>query len=227
MTELKANELLVNSLFSRSPPADGAVVRFDRRQHARFRKRKEMDMLKFFNPLWWLEGLTSILHEFFGPILRALGLMKSPPPIPHDNAQIEDVRDAARLAEQQQAAVEALQAKMSAAEVVRAYARATEDTRKAMDLVALSEEQQDWLLRLSDVDLIFLGNESVAGCERSLNALQVFRFKARRQAQEPERSPILSTSCMTEEEKRAFIKARYAELYLPDGSANPEPKYRG
>lgn len=182
-------------------------------------------MLKILNPMWYLNGITSFLYDVFGPILRWLGLMKSQPPVAHDNTQIDDVFDATREAAAHAAALEELGEKTTPAEVVRAYAKANADDRPGMDLSALSEQQQDWLLSRSDVDLVFLANETSAGLERSLEALKVFQWKMRRPDSEP--APVLSTTSMSDEEKALFIRARVAELWLPDGSANPKPQYGG
>jgi hypothetical protein len=190
---------------------------------------KEIDMLKILNPLWWLGLLGNVLHDVFGPLLRALGFMKSLPPTgPHDNTQPGDVFDAQNLAAAQHAAADTLDKAMSPAEVVQAYCRATEGDRKMMDLSALSDGQQDWLLGLSDVDYVLLGNESVSGCERSLEALQVFRFK-RRAAAETASPIVLSTDTaeeMTDEQKQDFISARFLELFQAPGAANAEPRFR-
>ncbi|MBB3521019.1 MULTISPECIES: hypothetical protein [unclassified Rhizobium] len=180
---------------------------------------------KALNPIWYLNGLTAILHDLFGRMLRWLGLMKSQPPIAHDNTQVDDVLAAAEQAAEDAAAMEELGKQMTPAEVVRKYAKANEEDRPSIDLSALTAQQQDWLLSRSDVDLVFLANETDTGLERSLEALQVFRWKPRRPEQEP--APVLSTTPMSDEEKALFIRARVSELWLPNGSANPEPKYRG
>ncbi|UFS81579.1 MULTISPECIES: hypothetical protein [Rhizobium] len=180
---------------------------------------------KVLNPMWYLGGITSFLYDVFGPLLRWLGLMKSEPPIPHDNTQVDDVLAASQEAVAQADAIEELGKQMTPAEIVRAYAGANAEDRPGMDLSALSEQQQDWLLSRSDVDLVYLAHETDAGLERSLTALQVFRWKPRRT--EPEPAPILTTTPMTDEEKALFIRARVSELWLPDGTANPEPKYGG
>lgn len=178
-------------------------------------------MLRYLNPLLWLSALGTVLHDVLGPLLRALGLMKSQAPVPHDNTQVDDVVAAARAAAEHEAAMEEFGKQMTPGEVVRAYATANADDRPGIDLSALTEQQQDWLLSRSDVDYVYLANETDAGLERSLVALQVFRWKPRRREAEP--APICSTTIMTDEQKAEFIRARFSELWLPDGSANPKP----
>jgi len=182
-------------------------------------------MPKILNPVWYLNGFTSFLYIAFGPILRLMGLMKSEPRIPHDDTTADDVAAAAQEAVAQAEALEELGKLMTPAEVVRAYAHSVAEDRPSMDLSVLTEQQQDWLLSRGDVDLIFLANETDAGLDRSLNALKVFWRQPRRE--EPEPTPVLSTTRMSEEEKALFIRARYRELWLPDGSPNPHPKYGG
>lgn len=162
---------------------------------------------KVFNPVWYLNGLTSFLYVVFGPILRWMGLMKSEPPIPHDDTTVGDVAAAAQEAVAQAEVIEELAKQMTPAEVVRAYAKADAEDRPAMDLSVLTEQQQDWLLSRGDVDLVYLANESDSGLERSLSALQVFRWKRRRP--QPEPVPILTTTPMSDEEKAQCIAARY------------------
>ncbi len=178
---------------------------------------------KALNPMWYLNGITSFLYDVFEPILRWLGLMKSEPPIPHDDTQVDDVLAAAQEAAAHAEALEELVKEMAPAEVVRAYAKAAAEDRPGMDLSALTEQQQDWLLSRGDVDLIYLANETDGGLARSLEALQVFRWKHRRQ--QPEPAPILSATVMSDNDKAEFIAARYRELRLLDGSPNPKPQY--
>ncbi len=182
-------------------------------------------MPKVLNPVWYLNGFTALLYDVFGPLLRWLGLMKSEPPIPHDNTSVDDVAVAAQEAAARQEVLEDLGKQITAVELVRAYAKADAEDRPGMDLSALTVQQQDWLLSRSDVDLVFLANETETGLERSLEALQVFRWKPRRPAAEP--APVLSTAPMTDQEKADFISARYRELRLLDGSPNPKPQYCG
>lgn len=187
---------------------------------------KKKSMWSWLNPMTWFGGFFQLVAAVFGPILRWLGLLTPPSTEGFENIQRADVDDAAKLATEQEAAVDELQRQMSPAEVVRAYAKADASGRAVMDLSALDLEEQDWLLRLSDEDLDKLGMGTVSGCARSLEQRAVLPIYAKPTA-ETETVEILRTP--TEEEieqmKRDFVSARFRELFLNPGVANPNPKF--
>ncbi|TBD43329.1 hypothetical protein [Rhizobium ruizarguesonis] len=188
--------------------------------------KKKRSFWNWLNPLTWIEGLFQILAAVFAPILRFLGMLNPPSAEGCENIQRADVEDAKKLAEEQEAAVDAITRETSPAEVVRAYARADAADRAVMDLSVLGMDEQDWLLRLSDEDLDLLGMSTTTGCARSLKQRQVLPSYAKPQP-ELEAAEILMTP--TDEEvgqaKMDFIATRFRELYLAPGVANPNPRY--
>lgn len=173
------------------------------------------------NPLTWIDAILSTL-------LQAFGLLPPPNTEGFEDIERADIDDEARLAAEQQAAVDELQKEMSPAEIARAYAKSDAAGRATMDLSALGIEGQCWLLGLSDTDLARLGMSTMSGCARSLEERQVLPVYAKPKQPEMETAEILRTP--TEEEldeiKRAFITARYQELFHAPGVANPRPSFR-
>ncbi|WP_421405066.1 hypothetical protein [Agrobacterium fabrum] len=191
---------------------------------------KKKSIWSLLNPLEWLNAAFSLLAAVFGPLLRWLGMLTPPSTGGFENIQKADVEDAAKLAAEQEAAVDTLARTMSPAEVVRAYARAAAAGRAEMDLRALDLAQQDWLLGLSEEDLSMLGMSTTSACARSLKAKEV-RPAYPKAAAEMEAPEILSTPNAEEEDewKRQQITALYRqvqrELWLAPGVPNLNPKH--
>ncbi|RVH72553.1 hypothetical protein CN203_27605 [Sinorhizobium meliloti] len=187
---------------------------------------KKKSMWALLNPLEWINAAFALLAAVFAPLLRWLGMLPPPSTGGFENVRKEDVDDAKKLAEEQEAAVDAITREMSPAEVVRAYAKADDAGRASMDLSVLDFSQQDWLLRLTDEDLDKLGMCTVSGCARSLEERKVLPLYAKPQP-EIETPEILSTPSAedVEEAKWEFIAARYRELFPAPGVANPNPIY--
>lgn len=183
-------------------------------------------MLRFLNPLYWLNGAVSFLGWIFGSILRFFGMMPAPSTQGFENIQTADVDDAAKLAAEQEAAVHELVKQMSPAEVVRAYARADAAGRAEMDLSALRYDEQDWLLGLSDEDLDKLSMSTTNGCARSLERKEVLPIytKAASETETPEVYEIPSEEEI-EEMKREFVSARFRELFYAPGVPNTNPRF--
>jgi len=180
------------------------------------KKKSWWDLL---NPLTWLGAI-------FGSLLRWLGLMPHPPTGGFENIQRGDVEDAARAARETEEAIDAIVKDMSPAEVVRAYAAASPEDRATMDLSALDAEGQDWLLSLSDDDLTLLAMSTTGGCARSLEA-RTMKPIYPKPTTETETAEILRIPTVEdeEEEKRAFVAARFRELFHAPGVPNMNPRY--
>lgn len=178
------------------------------------------------NPLEWLNAAFQFLTAVLGPLLRWLGMLTPPSTEGFENLTTADVDDAKKFADETEAAVDAIVREMSPAEVVRAYARADAAGRASMDLSALDLDQQDWLMRLSDEDLDMLGMSTRSACARSLEAKAVLPTYAKAKP-ETEMAEILRTPTDEEIEdmKREFVAARFRELFLAPGVANPNPRY--
>lgn len=183
-------------------------------------------MLKFLNPFYLLDRAFGFLGWLLGPLLRAFGYFPPPATEGFEDIRRADVDDAAKWAADKEAAVNELTKRMSPAEVVRAYACADTAGRATMDLSALRFEEQDWLLRLSDDELTLLGMSTASGCARSLEARKVLPIYAKQSAEKetPEIIAIPSEDDI-EKMKRDFINARFRELHLAPGIANPNPKF--
>lgn len=95
-----------------------------------------------------------------------------------------------------------------------------------MDLSVLDFDQQDWLLRLSDQDLAKLSMSTVSGCARSLEKRELLPIYAKPRT-EMDTAEILRipTAEDVEQMKRDFVSARFRELFLTPGVANPNPRY--
>lgn len=179
------------------------------------------------NPLTWIDVAFSFIAWVFGPILRALGYFPHPDTEGFENIERGDVEDEARLASEQQAAVDELQKQMSPADVLRAYARSDATGRANMDLSALNFDQQHWLLSLSDTDLALLGMSTTSGCARSLEQREVLPLYAKPQpeTETPEIIAIPSVDDDGEQMKRDFVAARFRELFYAPGVPNPAPRF--
>lgn len=187
---------------------------------------KKKSWWSLMNPLEWLNAALQLLAAVFGPILRWFGMLTPPSTEGFANIQKSDVDDAAKLAAEQEAAVDAISRKMPPADVVRAYARANAAGRAVMDLSALDLAQQDWLLKLSEEDLDMLGMSTTSACARSLEAKEVkpSYVKQKPEMETPEIYAIPSKEEL-EEMKRDFIGARFRELFYAPGVPNPNPRF--
>ncbi|WP_117195955.1 hypothetical protein [Rhizobium terrae] len=182
---------------------------------------KPKSLLDLLNPFVWLAAI-------FGPLLRFLGLASPPQTGGFENISTGDVEDEARSARETEEAIDAIMEQMSPADVVKAYARADEDTRSTMDLSVLDLEGQDWLLNLSDEDLDLLGMSTEAACARSLQARSV-QPAYRKPRPEAEAPAVLSTASADEEDyeewKRQLVAKHFRELFHAPGVPNLEPKH--
>ncbi|MFT4163429.1 hypothetical protein [Shinella sp.] len=189
-------------------------------------EKKKKSAWALLNPLEWIQAAFALLAAVFAPLLRWLGLLTPPSTDGFEDLTEADVDDAKQLAEEQEAAVDAITQQMSPAEVVRAYARADAAGRAEMDLRALDLAQQDWLLGLSEEDLSMLGMSTTSACARSLEAKEV-RPAYPKAAAETEAPEILSTPSAEEIEqmKRDFVSARFRELFHAPGIPNTDPRF--
>lgn len=188
--------------------------------------RKKKSLWSVLNPLEWLNAALSLLAAIFAPILRWFGMLSPPSTQGFENIRKEDVADEKKLAEQQEAAVDAIVRDMSPVEVVRAYARADAAGRATMYLSTLDLAQQDWLLGLSDEDLDKLAMSTAGGCARSLEAKEV-RPAYPKAVAEIETAEILRipTDEDIEGAKREFVSARFRELFFAPSVANANPRF--
>lgn len=191
--------------------------------------QKKKSWMSLLNPLEWFSVALQLLAAVFGPLLRWLGMLTPPSTEGFENITKADVEDTKQLAEQQEAAVDAITHDMSPAEVVRAYAKADASGRAEMNLQVLDDAQKDWLMRLSEEDLAKLGMSTTGACARSLEALEV-RPSYAKQKPEMETAEILTTPAEDEEEwKREQIAALFRqvqrELFHAPGVPNLQPKH--
>lgn len=193
-------------------------------------EKKKKSAWSLLNPLEWIAGFFQLLAAVFAPFLRWLGMLSPPSTTGFENIQKEDVDDAKKLAEQQEAAVDSIIRELSPAEVVRAYARADAAGRAEMNLRALDLDQQDWLLRLSEEDLSKLGMSTTSACARSLEAREV-KPGYPKTAPETETPEIYQIPSAEEfkDMKREYVAERFRqiqrELWLAPGVPNPKPQH--
>ncbi|NKJ77778.1 hypothetical protein [Rhizobium leguminosarum] len=186
--------------------------------------------LPWWNPLGWVDMILQVVGAIFRSILEFFGMLAPPPSDQHENIQIADVDDEKKAAEEQQAAIDHLQSEMTPAQIVHAYCRATEDDRRLVNLSKLSVEQQDWLMRLSDAQLVMLGESGEGACGRSVEALRLMVSKSKLRASEIEAAPVVlpipSDVPMTEEQKREAVEDRIDELFPGLRIPHMNPKCR-
>ena len=193
-------------------------------------EKKKKSMCSLLNAPEWIQAAFALLAAVFGPLLRWLGMLTPPSTEGFENIRKEDVEDAKKLAQEQEAVVDAIAQQMSPADVVRAYARADAAGRVEMDLSVLDLAQQDWLMRLSDEDLSKLGMSTTGACARSLEALEV-RPAYPKPSAETETAEIyqIPTEDDVEEAKRQQIAALFRqvqrELFHAPGIPNLHPKH--
>jgi hypothetical protein len=189
-------------------------------------EKKKKSTWALLNPLEWIAGFFQLIAAVFGPLFRWLGMLTPPSTEGFANISKEDVDDAAKLAQEQEAAVDAITQDRSPAEVVRAYASADFSGRATMDLSVLDLADRDWLLGLSDEDLDKLTMLTKSGCARSLEQRKVLPIY-RKPPAEAEAPEVLTTPSAEEIEqvKKDFVSARFRELFLAPDVANPNPRY--
>ncbi len=192
---------------------------------------------QWWNPLSWIGTILQSIGAFLHMLGISFGLIQPPRTDGHENIQADDVSAAEKDARKEQEAINQILADLTPAEIVHAYCTASEEARKTIDLSALTVEQQDWLMRLSDAELVMLGKSGEAACRRSVEAgkLLVNRARLRPAGMEtapqvlkiPGAEPIIEE--MSEDEKRDYLQeffaARHAELFEPSGLPNTNPKF--
>lgn len=182
------------------------------------------------NPLTWVDLILKAVGAIFRSILEFFGMLAPPRTDQHENIQLADVEAEKKTAEEQRAAVDHLDREMTPAQMVYAYCRATEDERRLMNLEKLTPEQQDWLMRLSDAQLVMLGESGEAACGRSVEALKLMVSKSKLRVPEAEAAPVILPIQMdlviTEEQKQQFVEDRFDELLPGLRMAHSNPKCR-
>lgn len=192
---------------------------------------------QWWNPFAWIGAILQSIGAFLQMLGISFGLIPPPRTDGHENIQATDVVAAEEDAKRKQEAIDEIIADMTPAQVVHAYCTASEEVRKTINLKPLSVEQQDWLMRLSDKDLVLLCGSGETACARSVEAMKVIvnRSKLRPAKTEtapqvlkiPGAEPIVDE--MSEDERkewlREFFAERHAELFLPSGASNMNPKF--
>lgn len=184
----------------------------------------------WWNPLGWVDMILQVIGAVFRTILEFFGMLTPPPTDQHENIQLADVDDEKKTAEEQQAAIDHLDREMTPAQIIHAYCRATEDERRLMNLEKLSVKQQDWLMRLSDAQLVMLGESGEGACGRSVEALKLMVSRSKLRPPEIEAAPLAlpipKDIPMTEEQRQQFVEERFDELFPGFRAAHMNPKCR-
>lgn len=184
---------------------------------------KMKSIFSLLNPLQWINAAFGLLAAIFGSLMRLFGLMPHPKTDGFQNVQMADVEREAEAAKNEQEAIDEIVMKLSPAEIVSAYARASADDRLTTDLTVLGVEGQDWLLSLSDDDLKVLAMSTVRGCERSLRARAVKPIYSSPPENDNE-APV-----DVEEIKKQRIASQFRqaheELWLAPGLKNPKVEH--
>lgn len=187
---------------------------------------KKKSWWSWLNALRWLDAAFSMLAWLFAPILRWFGLLTPPRTDGFENLQKSDVDDAAKDATEAERAIDMILADRSPAEIVKAYAAADPTARQTMDLSVLDPAAQDWLLTLTDDELTLLSMSTIGGCARSLESKTVKPIFVQ-PSPDTTTAEILRIPTVEDEEeqKRAFVAARYRELFHAPGMPNANPRY--
>lgn len=151
-----------------------------------------MKMENLWNPLTWmqlaLEAAWGVLKGIWDALMSVFGMNPKAPRGQHDDITPEDVTDAAKYEASKQELVDMLNHDRTPAQIVHSYAAAGVMDRPTVDLSALTPEQQDWLVGLSNGDYILLAASGVPACDRSLSARMVIpsltKLRAEKAAEE-------------------------------------------
>ena len=180
------------------------------------------------NPLFCLQTIYAFFTALITDILKLFGLAPRPATDDFENIQAKDVEDAAAGAVEREASADALFHELSPAQVVHAYAQATEEQRAVMDLGQLSQVEQDWLLGLSDTDLVLLGASGMAACARSLRDRAVLTNPKRLRGGDFDMSDKDSVLRPDDDDReaanRGYISARFQALMSAPAGTNPHHK---
>ncbi|KQS74320.1 hypothetical protein ASG25_21220 [Rhizobium sp. Leaf384] len=164
----------------------------------------------WWNPMAWmqtaLEAVWGIISGIWTAFLGIFGIRPRAPSGRHEDIKLEDIDQAATAEAAKQDLADILDRQRTPAEIVHAYAAAGAMDRPTVDLSALSEEQQDWLVSLSDSDYILLSASGVPACERSLRAGIVIPTVSRLHAEKPAKE---APQAVIEQTKEEMIRDRY------------------
>lgn len=180
--------------------------------------------LKFLNPFTWIGMALSLMRSLFSALARAFGLTPPPDTTGLERIERSDVEDAARLAREKQNALDELTRTIAPQDVVHAYCRAHADERPAIDLGALTPVDQDWLLRLDDVELILLAQAGPDICRIALEQKMVkpLFWRVQKQASpQPSSSSSLDVG-HDDEWKRRYIARQFREVVAQKRNAPPD-----
>lgn len=188
-------------------------------------KSKKTSTWNWLNPLLWLQQIYTFFASLVTDILKLFGLVPPPATNGFADIQTEDVENAAAGAVEKEAMADALLQQLCPDEIVHAYTLATEDQRAAMDLGKLSAREQDWLLGLSEADLVLLGASGIAACARSLRDCAVV-ISARRLRSDGIGTSDQDYASRSDDEDReagnmAYISARFRELMSAPAGTDP------
>lgn len=171
--------------------------------------------LKFLNPMSWLRVMIDMITILIRGVLAGFGIGQLPLIPKSGGSQVSDVEDAAKLAAEQEAAVDTLRRQRMPGDLVHAYASADSATRSMIDLSVLDNVQQDWLMRLSDAELVMLAGSGVNACARSLQNMKVMPDFRKLRVQETETAPrILAVPSEDDLEntRRQHVREQYEML---------------
>lgn len=175
------------------------------------------------NPLAWIEAIATTLLSILGALLRLFGAMPPPSVEGFQNIQSGDVAVAAEHAIANETKSDEVVHRMTPAEIVHAFARASDDERATLDLGNLTPADQDWLFALSDADLLLLGQSGIPACRRSLQRHCVVPSFERLRRPEPSAPRVaeIPDEHGDDEWKKRYVTARYRELL--SSPRKPEP----
>lgn len=140
-----------------------------------------------------LQWVFSFIGQLFRGILSIFGIHPQPPNERHEDIQPEDITQAYEEAAAARSVTEDLQPSLDARlDAVYAYARAAAEDRGAIDLSALAEDEQTWLMAVSDGDLKRMAAAGRLGCITALvhKSVAQMTVKARTEKAVIEQEPI-------------------------------------
>jgi len=120
----------------------------------------------------FMKQLMAMMAAMMNSLLRIFGLPQIPvrEPLPSINKHeiLSEVRETLGQTSQSPTSDKLLKSTSEAGHTLWRYACASAEERAEMDLSALSSEQQEWLVMLSEKDLGRLAQVGIDGCTRAI-----------------------------------------------------------
>jgi hypothetical protein len=153
---------------------------------------------KWWNPAWWLEAVFSMVSQVISGILRFFGLGGSQQRPAHADIQPDDVDQAYSDATEKAAVSETTgPAFDQRVQMFLRYVGATPGDRASIDLSSFGQDEQDFILGLSEADLEMLRDRGPVGIIQAILVRRIPEWSVKPPA--PELLPKSSLGRLTRE----------------------------